>query len=75
MILFSNIIRAVLKFEIKFAFVLCHVCLALAVGAWLKAASQPTLVMSISPCDFIMALHLWLGIPLLLSLPLCTVIS
>ena len=37
-------------------------------SGWLKALPQPALGLAISPHDFVIALRLWLGIPLF---PLC----
>ena len=44
-------------------------------SGWLKALPQPALGLAIPPHDFIIALRLWLGIPLFPSLPLCTCLS
>ena len=44
-------------------------------SGWLKALPQPALDLAIPPHDFTIALHLWLGIPLFPSLPLCTCLS
>ena len=44
-------------------------------SGWLKAIPQPTLGLAFSPHDFVIAVRLWLGVPLFLLLPLCTCLS
>ena len=44
-------------------------------SGWLKAIPQPSLSLAFSPHDFIIALRLWLGVPLFPLLPLCTCLS
>jgi len=44
-------------------------------SGWLKALPQPSLGLAFSPHDFIIALRLWLGIPLFPLSPLCTCLS
>ena len=42
---------------------------------WVKALPQPSLGLAISPRGFMIALRLWLGIPLFFLSPMCTCIS
>ena len=44
-------------------------------SGWLKAISQPTLGLAFSPHEFVIAVRLWLGVPLFPLLPLCTCLS
>ena len=44
-------------------------------SGWLKAIPQPSLGLAFSPHDFIIALRLWLGVPLFPLLTLCTCLS
>ena len=44
-------------------------------SGWLKAIPQPTLGLAFSPHEFVIAVHLWLGVPLFPLLPLCTCLS
>ena len=44
-------------------------------SGWLKAIPQPTLGLAFSPNEFVMAVRLWLGVPLFPLLPLCTCLS
>ena len=44
-------------------------------SGWLKAIPQPTLGLAFSPHEFVIAVSLWLGVPLFPLLPLCTCLS
>ena len=44
-------------------------------SGWLKAIPQPTLGLAFSPHEFVIAVRLWLGVPLFPLLPLCTCLS
>jgi len=44
-------------------------------GGWLKAIPQPSLGLSLSLHDFIIAVHVWLGDPAFPLLPLCMCLS
>jgi len=44
-------------------------------SGWLKVLPQPSLGLAFPPHDFIIALRLWLEIPLFPLLPLCTCLS
>ena len=44
-------------------------------SGWLKAIPQPTLGLAFSPHEFVIAVRLWLGVPLFPLLPLCTYLS
>ena len=44
-------------------------------SGWLKALPQPALGLAFSPHNFIIALRLWLGVPLFPTSPLCTCLS
>jgi len=44
-------------------------------SGWLKAIPQPSLGLAFSPHDFVIAILLWLGVPLFPLLPLCACLS
>jgi len=44
-------------------------------SGWLKAIPQPSLGLAFSPHEFVIAVCLWLGIPLFPLFPLCTCLS
>ena len=44
-------------------------------SGWLKAIPQPSLGLALSSHDFIIALRIWLGVPLFPLSPLCTCLS